>query len=194
MVLPPLLRQILMFGGPMLAVLGIAVIRDRMRARARGGVPEAAVVDRRRDRRQLILRWLPIAFIPLGLGTSCWALKHDVEWIVVRDGDGGPEAVRRMSADFDPGHPLAPGVKPPGDSLGDTTWVVNESTTAVRVVSRSYGKSLGWDPERTTHIPPGTTAHFNEIEHVGPDDPLPHTVTDSTGMGMAFRDWLTWGP
>jgi hypothetical protein len=195
MLLPIWVRWALIGVGLLGAVLGIAVWRDR-RNRPASKVAEARVVGGRAATVRALATWGPIAVIPLGLALAYWAYGHDIEYLIVSDGAGGePEVARRMGSDREPEDvPLAPGVKQNRDSYFDPTWVINRSKVLVRVESVSYGRSLGWGPDEPDLIPPGTAAHFTEIEHVGPGDPPPSSVTDDTGIGMDFRNWLTWGP
>ena len=195
MFLPIWVRYALIGVGLLAAVIAIAVLRDRSK-RPASKVAEARVLGGRGAARRALAKWGPIATIPLGIALAYWAYGHDIEYLIVTDGDGGePEVARRMGSDREPADvPLAPGVKKNRDSFMDPTWVINRSSTLVRVESVSYGRSLGWGPDKPDLIPPGTAAHFTEIEHVGPGDPPPGQVTDETGIGMDFRNWLTWGP
>jgi hypothetical protein len=194
MLLPVWVRWGLVGLGLLAAVIAIAILRDR-KNRPASRVAEARVLGGRAATVRALARWGPIAAIPLGLALAYWSYNHDIVYLIVTDDGGAPAVARRMGADREPSDvPLAPGVKKSRDSFYDPTWVINRSSVVVRVESKSYGRSLGWGPSDPDLIPPGTAAYFTDIEHIGPGDPPPDTVTDSTGLGMAFRHWLTWGP
>jgi hypothetical protein len=175
MVLSWLVRQLLMYGGLVLAAVAVVVI-VRLRHRIR----------------QRWLRWLPPLAIPIGLVLFYWSYTHRFEYVIVRDGDHGPTITRRYSADRIPEVSLAPGVHPPTESFGsEPVWVINLSQRIVHVRSVQYGRSLAIDNSPTV-IPPNTSAHFVHIDHIGPRDIPPAEVNDDVNIGIAFREWLTW--
>jgi hypothetical protein len=191
MLLSWLLRQVLMYGGLVFAVLALAVLRHRIRNTS--SLPRANVVGTKGAARQLLSRWWPALAIIVGIGLFYWSYTHKIEYVIVRDGASGPEVTRRYGASRVSHIPLAPGVElPQRDTFGmDPVWVENLSTRTVQVKTIRYGRSLGFGNEPTI-IPPNTSAHFLHIDHVGPFDQPPQQVKDEVNLGMSSREWLTW--
>ena len=196
MLLAPLLRNILMYGGLVIAAGAILVLRELYRTRAaqRTRLPDAKVVSDERTFGRAFVRWSPALAIAFGIALFYWSYLHRFEYVMVHDGDHGPSVVRRLSSDRVPDVTLAPGQKSPTEEdsfINEGTWVVNLSKRTVRVETTQYGRGLGFGGE-PQQIPPGTSAHFVHIDHIGPHDPPPGSVTDDVNLGIAFREWLTW--
>jgi hypothetical protein len=198
--LPAFVRWGLVAVGVLLAAGAIKILRQR-RPPPASTIPGATVIGSRAADlhrllavpRRLLVRWSPVLAIPAGIALALWAWDHDVEYVVVTDGDGGPEAVRRYGNARRVDVPLAPGADQPtsGDFL-DPHWVINRSSRAVRVTTTHYGRTLAFGASEPFVIPPGTAAHFNDIDHIGPADPPPSSVRDEYNLGMQTRYWLTW--
>lgn len=197
MLLAPLLRNILMYGGLVIAAGAIFVLRERYRAKGatKSKLPDAKLVDEKRAFRDGIVRWAPALTIVFGILLFYWSWRHRYEYVMVHEGDSGPVAKRRLSPDRVPDVTLAPGEEAPSEQdsfVTEGTWVVNMSRHTVRVETTQYGRSLGLGGNTPKQIPPGTCAHFIEIEHIGPHDPPPGSVQDEVNLGFSFRHWLTW--
>jgi hypothetical protein len=74
--------------------------------------------------------------------------------------------------------------------------IINDSPHQARLEEVGYSKypAFGFGSGRKiTPISPYSVAHTDEtIDHWGPNDPPPHSVTVSRGSGGAVRRWLTW--
>ncbi|MCA9679708.1 MAG: hypothetical protein H6709_13560 [Kofleriaceae bacterium] len=77
-------------------------------------------------------------------------------------------------------------------SHDDRTWVVNRSEREVRVSSFVYSKTSFPNYDEPDVIPPGTAREVvaDEIEHVGPGDRPPRSISSDTGFEVKY--WLTW--
>jgi hypothetical protein len=193
MLLAPLLRNILMYGGLAIVAGAILWLRERYRARP-SRIPDAKVVSEKRAALEGLRRWAPALTIVFGVALFYWSWRHRYEYVMVHEGDHGPAVVRRLSADRVPDVTLAPGQKSPTEEdsfINEGTWVVNLSKRTVRVETTQYGRGLGFGGE-PQQIPPSTSAHFVHIDHIGPHDPPPGSVEDDVNLGIAFREWLTW--
>src|SRR5262245_59755347 len=162
-------RSVLMYGSLGFAAIGILIL---MYARPRW--PKALA---------------PMAMIPLGLIGGYWGHSYEMHVLVLTDSGGVmyTEWKRaRSRSDF----PIADGTTEV-TFTSVSTWVINHSSRPVRVESVSYGMSHGVSDEPDM-IPPGRMANFYSIDNIGPTDHQPSEVTDSVGIGMATRYWLTW--
>jgi hypothetical protein len=193
--LPPIVKSILMYGGLVVAGLGVLfyiVVRDEKakRVEQNGNLPEAKLVSGKDPER--IGRWLPPMMVVVGLGLALLMWLKTTDLIFVRDdGDHHLTATRevRLLGSSDD-YTLAPGHKP-HDYSNAPTWIINESSREVQVKTVRYGRAFGFGNE-PTRIPAGTAASFRRIDHIGPSDPPPSTVMDNTKLGMGWREWLTW--
>ncbi len=180
-------RAVLLYGGAAIAVTGIALMVLRRRART---LPEARTVSAPMWRRALA-RWTPAALTVLGIGGAYWAYRHSIDVVLVT-GDGAPHVERKLASSIDT--PIAPGARDElSNTIGDSVWVVNESSTTVRVETIQYGGASDVPlDEPPVVFPPDTAGIFYHVDHIGPDHPPPRTVIGSR-MFAAFRTWLTWG-
>ena len=165
----------------------IAAMRDEKKQAE--GVPAAEVVGHRAARKRLLATYLPIGMVVVGLGLAYLMYFRAIEVLVVEGTGTHLEVKRRYSLSL-PDTPLAPKEQLSREPRDDV-WVINRATRDVRVESVTYGKTFPFGSAPTV-IPPNTAATFNDIDHIGPEDPPPKTVRDSVKMGMAFRHWLTW--
>lgn len=190
MLLSSVARYSILFGGLVIAVIGIVQVKaqfERYLVVARQAALDGAAG---RAPRFIVRRVLPFAAILVGIVIAWWAFSHNREYIIVTDDDDGqPSAVRRYGLDSANDLPIAPRENARNDS--DDVWVLNRSSRTVRVETVYYGRSLGMGGE-PTRIPPGTWAHATEIDHIGPGDSPPAQVTDRTTIGFAMRHWVTW--
>jgi hypothetical protein len=182
-----------MYGGLAIVAGAILWLRERYRA-SPSRIPDAKVVSEKHAALAGLRRWAPALTIVFGIALFYWSWRHRYEYVMVHEGDHGPTAVRRLGVDRVPDVTLAPGEEAPTkeDSfVNEGVWVVNMSKRNVRVETTQYGRSFGGgnDPKP---IPPGTAAHFVDIEHIGPGDPPPGSVQDDVNLGFSFRHWLTW--
>jgi hypothetical protein len=188
---PAAVQWLLTWGGFALGMAAFVFVIWRLASTPK--IPPATVAQAS-SWKPIAAKWLPIAAVPLMFALGWWGYTHDVEYVLVDDGgDGQPVTKRRYGDDgaID-GLQLAPGVKPPtGYSLYAPTWVINRSHTTLRARTIEYGHAMGFGSDPVV-IPPGTSAHFSHVEHIGPDDRPPTTVTDDVKLGWDSRTWLTW--
>lgn len=140
-----------------------------------------------------LTKWAPRFACPVALSLAIWIGLHGQPVVRVVDGPNGPEAARLVDL-VTPRYTFAPGEKPMDDMMligDDPTWVVNESSHVVKVVSVVYG-GYGMDPESTTLLPPGTAKQVYSVDHIGPGDHPPTSVMVDKRIGMDSRNWVTW--
>ena len=190
MLLPAVVRTILMYGG--LAVAGLAIASLVYASRHAGELPSAKVVARKGELRRLVLRWLRPLVSVLGIAMFFWAYVHNIEYVIVTDGAPGLTAARHYGYEDKPNLPVAPGTSTPSKAQRhDPVWVVNRSARTVRVQSVQYGGGLAFGAA-PIEIPSNTAAHFRRIDYIGPSDVPPKQVREEHGLGISFREWLTW--
>jgi hypothetical protein len=171
--IPAILRTSLLYGSLAGAALCVVVLWVREPA------PRSALV-----------KWLPAGGILVGLVLAIFMYMHDTQVLIVTS-DGSSTSVSRSYAMTAVHYDLAPGHTEHSDNLGilDYLWVVNRSSHPVRIIHLEYGMSFGGsEPDE---LPPGTAAMFAGMEHIGPNDRPPSSVTTESKIGES-RNWLTW--
>ena len=178
-------RAGVLYGSAGVAAIGAAIAIARRRARR--WQPD----DREVPRRGPVARFAPLVLIVCGALGAAWAWRHSIDVLLVLDGAGHPRVERRLATSID--EPIASGARATLDNpIFEPLWLVNESSTTVRVETIQYGGSSDValdDPPIV--FPPHTAGVFYRIEYVGPDDRPPDHVMGNVVFGD-FRYWLTW--
>ena len=191
MVIPIWLYQGLLYGAVACVVLSLVYYAFVRKEPQPGDPPRAEVMRVPRWRR--IVAWVPAVMFFGGAFGAWFVYRSDDTVICVRD-DGGTLVARRMRVLGEPGHALVAGREPRGE-----TWIVNESSRPVRIVTIHYdppptiglGPPSRDAPDPPTVIPPGMAVRTYEILHVGPDQPPPDEIVVLGRVGGS-REWLTW--
>jgi hypothetical protein len=169
MLISATLRAALLYGSIGIAVLGLGVLMMRPR-----------------------WPWLmvPGLMILLGIVGAFWTKTHFDAHAVVVTGQGNALTVGRMRCPDPPdGKDVFHNTGPA--SYDDPVWVINESTSPVRVEVYDYGMSFATEAIAPTEIPPGSMARFPHIDLVGPTSRPPRTIMSEAPLGSRYR--LTWG-
>ncbi|HEV7557199.1 MAG TPA: hypothetical protein VGO00_17145 [Kofleriaceae bacterium] len=181
--------EFMLWGGAALAFIGLvgAIVRESLHSsrtiRARS--------NKQPPPRRKIIGWMPLAWLIIGVALVVWAYGYDLDVLVVSDGDSG-EVVTRLG--------VARGVDPDlmkvdAKPIFRRLWVENRSSREVRVETVQYGgyQLYNGPPPQipAIRLPPNSTAAFDRIEHIGPND-VPPDKTMGDSYAGASKIWLTW--
>jgi hypothetical protein len=141
--------------------------------------------------KKLAYAWLPrLALLggPVG-ALVVWRTATDL--VIITDGGSRPHAERYKQIGSVPDFTAAHDTKIDAyHTPRDYTWVVNDSPYPVRIETVHYGTAFfGSEPEQ---VAPGEISAESQVDHIGPGDHPPASVTDEYSLGMDFRVWVTW--
>lgn len=178
-----LLYHVLVYGSIATAIIALIVWWQTPAAKT--SVPSATALGKR-GRLRLARVGAGTIFLLAALAAM---LLHAFSTNVVVVTDSGGH--RDVYLGGEPSYPLAPGMHESHDSIFEQTWVVNRSSHDVKIVTAEYGKAFLYDNEPRV-LPPGTAAQVLHVDDLGPDDPPPSKVEDTTSLHSASREWVTW--
>lgn len=136
--------------------------------------------------RRKLVRVAPWLGLVGGAVGGIYVYTQSTDIVLVTDDGDHPSARRLVEIGSSP----SDGNETMLDELGSRVWLINHSTHTVRVETVQYGQALL--PDEPDLVPPGAIRKLVSIDHIGPDDPPPSTVTDDYNLHMDQRTWLTW--
>jgi hypothetical protein len=206
---PPVVHDILFYGGFVVGVIGVicvgiggsaAMKNKHEKAKAakendKAPLPEAVLANQR-PRNAVLWQLLGGFALIGGPAASIWLWFHTSHVVFVRDNGSKPPTptISRkvwIGSEYPVKHSL--------DAYPHrrATWIVNESSIELIAQSIGYGDS---HTSSAIAIPPGASLPVNSVDYVGPGDAPPDVITvkvtkEVANAGIpasATRVWLTW--
>lgn len=195
MLVPPIVRDLLFFGGFAAGLGGMVAVwlggRATMdaRQRKREALPDATLAGRPLRNGPL---WQLVGGALLLSGPVfalwIWANTHRIAFV----SDDGERLVVRRATWIGSPFPAENALESPSRRA---SWIVNQSSRPVQAQVLGYGSATTQRPEP---IPPGRSLSVGSIDYVGPEDPPPDSIRvvvseDIARLGPTEqRVWLTW--
>jgi hypothetical protein len=195
MLVAPLVRDILFYGGFAVGVVGVicvAIGGQATKRRTKEPLPEATLANKR-PRNGVLWQLLGAFALIGGPAGSIWLWFHSNQVVVVT-GDATALHARRRAWIGD-AYPAKRSLEPMPSRRA--TWIVNDSSVELSAQSLGYGDAHTWQP---IAIPPGASLPVVSVDYIGPDDPppgeimvkQPREVAKAGIAASAQRVWLTW--
>ncbi len=204
MLVPPIVHDILFYGGFSVGVVGLVCVgiggaatmkkkQKEKQEKDKQPLPEA-VLAKQRPRNGVLWQLLGGFALIGGPAASIWLWFHTNHIVFVRDGsDRAPTTTRQVwiGSQYPARHSLD---EYPGRRA---TWIVNETSITLTAQSIGYGDAQTSPP---IAIPPGASLPVGSVDYIGPDQAPPGVITvkqskDVANAGIsasARRVWLTW--